>query len=95
MPHIRKPAKNPYVKMGRRPKILTEAALFGLAQVRLTQQEAAAALKDDPCDAPERAVHLYAVDLLRWTAGEPGTRFGKWLNQPNSKVMSIDKGAKG
>jgi hypothetical protein len=52
----------------------------------------------DACQAgdelAERAVHLYAVDLLRWTAGEPGTRFGKWLNQPNSKVMSIDKGAK-
>jgi hypothetical protein len=39
-------------------------------------------------------VHLYAVDLLRWAAGEPGTRFGKWLNQPNSKVVGIDKGAK-
>ena len=46
-------------------------------------------------DLAERAVHLYAVDLLRWTAGDPGTRFSKWLNQPNSKVMSIDKGAKG
>jgi len=53
----------------------------------------------DACPAvdylAERAVHLYAVDLLRWTAGEPGTRFGNWLNHPNSKVMSIDKGAKG
>jgi hypothetical protein len=59
-------------------------------------------------DLAERAVHLYAVDLLRWTAGEPGTRFGKWLSsaevycrthdlpwQPNSKVREIDKGAKG
>jgi hypothetical protein len=42
-------------------------------------------------DLAERAVHLYAVDLLRWTAGEPGTRFGRWLNQPNSKVREIDK----
>jgi hypothetical protein len=46
------------------------------------------------CDTTPRAVHLYAIDLLRWAAGEPGTRFGKWLNQPNSKVMEIDKGAK-
>jgi hypothetical protein len=49
----------------------------------------------DNDELAERAVHRYAVDLLRWTAGEPGTRFGNWLNHPNSKVMSIDKGAKG
>ena len=56
--------------------------------------EAAAACQEGDYLA-ERAVHLYAVDLLRWAAGEPGTRFGKWLNQPNSKVVGIDKGAKG
>ena len=69
--------------------------------------EAAAACQEGDYLA-ERAVHLYAVDLLRWAAGEPGTRFGKWLSsaevycrthdlpwQPNSKVREIDKGAKG
>jgi len=78
MPHIKKPAKSPYVKLGRRPKALTESGLFALARARLTQQEAAAALEIDPStlwrhmeanpklrEAWERGKLMYFVSLKR------------------------------
>jgi hypothetical protein len=78
MPHIKKPVKNPYVKIGRRPKDLTEAAVFAMARSRFTQQEAAAALDIDRTtltrhlqlnpklrEAWDRGKQMYFVSLKR------------------------------